>query len=103
MSTAASRLVAAVNWSAAALIVTVIAWCVRTSRLAAEDAVRTYGHNVDSGAYIILFAILYLLPLVVLLILAGAGFWRRWRSRWYLECAVVLWVAAAFYGAVEKL
>jgi hypothetical protein len=57
MSTAVSRRVAALNWLVALVVIASIGWCFGVARLAAEDAVRAYGHNVDSGAYVILFAI----------------------------------------------
>jgi hypothetical protein len=82
-----------VNWALAALTVAAIAWCFHIARLAAEDAVRTYGHNVDSGAYVFLFAFIYLVPPAILFTLAGLAFWRSWRLRWYLDGAVILWLA----------
>jgi hypothetical protein len=102
MRNAPSRWLAGVNLALAALAVAAIAWCFHIAREAAEDAVRTYGHNVDSGAYLIIFAIIYLAPPAILLTLAGFAFWRSWRVRWYIEGAVVLWFAAVMYRSIGK-
>jgi|GEM_PF-4290523 len=101
--TQAWRWLAGLNWVLAALAVAAIAWCFRIAHQDAEDAVRTYGHNVDSGAYVILFAVIYLVPLAALFAVAGFSFWRSWKVRWYVEGAVALLLAAVLYGFIEHL
>ena len=49
MKMSVSRWVAGINWAVALLAVISIAWCFYAADRAAEDAVRTYGYNVDSG------------------------------------------------------
>jgi hypothetical protein len=98
MRNARSRWLAGVNWALAALTVAAIAWCFHLARQAAEDTVRRYGHNVDSGAYVALFAIIFLVPPAILFTLAGLAFWRSWRVRWYIDGAVVLWLAYCVIG-----
>jgi hypothetical protein len=60
------------------------------SNEAAADAVRRYGHNVDSGALEFVAAVLYLAPVALLFSSAAITLWRGWRIRWYAH-----WFAVA--------
>ena len=68
-------------------------WAIHESYAAAQDAIRRYGHNVDSGALVGALAILYLGPVALLFGLAAAAMWRNWRLRWALH-----WFAVACAG-----
>ena len=54
------------------------AWLIVEAKAAATAAVRTYGRNVDSGAYLEVGAVLFVLPIGVLLLLASLALWLRW-------------------------
>jgi hypothetical protein len=60
------------------------------SRLAAADAERRYGRNVDSGVLEYLVAILYLAPVALAFAVAALSLLRNWRIRWYIH-----WIAVA--------
>jgi hypothetical protein len=81
------------NWTLASFCVFGVAACDYLGNRAAEEAVRTYGHNVDSGAYIELFGALFFVPAVLLFAIAGAAFWRSWRVRWILQAGAAAWLA----------
>jgi len=74
----------------ALLCVTLFGWLVRASNEAAADAVRRYGHNVDSGALEWIAAFVYCVPVALLFSLAAFSLWRGWRIRWYAH-----WFAVA--------
>jgi hypothetical protein len=65
------------------------AWLIVEAKAAAAAAVRTYGRNVDSGAYLAAGAVLFVLPVGALLVLASLALWRRWP-----------WARAAHYFAL---
>jgi hypothetical protein len=69
---------------------------VHASNEAAADAVRRYGHNVDSGALESMAAVVYSAPVALLFGLAAVSLSRGWRIRWYAH-----WFAVA--GAVVPL
>jgi cell division protein FtsW (lipid II flippase) len=60
---------------------------------AAADAVRRYGHNVDSGALEWMAAVLYVAPLALLFGFASLALSRRWWigrfAHWLAVAAVV--------------
>ena len=88
------RGMAVVNAVLALFLAFVAAWSIRTAQLAAEDAVHTYGYNVDSGAILWLFAYL-VAPSAFAFGLAFIGFWRGLQIRWFLQCAPIVWCAFA--------
>jgi hypothetical protein len=57
---------------------------------AAEESVRKYGRNVDSGALEWTIAVLYCLPVALLFALAAVSFWRRWRIARYVHWFAVV-------------
>lgn len=86
------RKIATINWVLALGCWIALGWCFHAGHKAAGEAVRTYGHNVDSGALIILLGIVYLVPASILLALAGAAFWKSWRIKWFVEVIAVAWL-----------
>jgi hypothetical protein len=92
----ASRKVAWVNIAIALLYAGVFAWLLHASHEAAADAVRRYGHNVDSGALEYIAAVLYFAPVALLFGSAAVCLWRGWRIRWYAA-------GVAIAGAVVPL
>jgi hypothetical protein len=92
----ASRKVAWVDIALALLYAGVFAWLLHASHKAAADAVRRYGHNVDSGALEYVAAVLYFAPVALLFASAAVCLCRGWPIRWYAH-----WVAVA--GAVVPL
>jgi hypothetical protein len=59
----------------------------------AADAVARYGKNVDSGALLQPFALLFVLPAAMLFAVAGAGMLLKWRFRKALQWLGMLWLA----------
>jgi hypothetical protein len=69
----------------------------------AEEAVRLYGQNVDSGAYLAATVVIYLAPAALLFGLAAVAQFLRWRWRvvphilaWAFFCWPIL--AMLLYG-----
>ena len=85
-----------INWTLALLFLAAFGWCLYISQRAAEYAVRTYGHNIDSGAIEFLIGIFFFLPAALLFTLAGTSFWRGWRVRWILQAVAIAWLFLAF-------
>jgi hypothetical protein len=65
--------------------------CYYVAHRAAEEAVRRYGHNVDSGALVALVGWFFFLPAALLSALAAIAFWRGWWLRWLIEAAALAW------------
>jgi hypothetical protein len=61
------------------------------SSLAAEEAVRRTGHNVDSGVIELMVAEVYCVPVAALFTLAAAVSWRRGRMARYIHWFAVVW------------
>jgi len=57
---------------------------------AAEDAVRRYGRNVDSGALEWFVAVTYFAPVALLFALAALSFWRGWQIARYVHWFAVV-------------
>jgi hypothetical protein len=91
-----SHKVALVDGSIAFIYGTLCAWLMWVSNQEAADAVRRYGHNVDSGALELIAAVVYFVPVALLFSSAAVSLWRGWRIRWYAH-----WFAVA--GAVVPL
>jgi hypothetical protein len=92
----ASHKVAFLDGGLALICAALCGWLVRVSNEAAAEAIRRYGHNVDSGALEWIAAVVYCAPVALLFSLAAVSLWRGWRIRWYAH-----WVAVA--GAVVPL
>ena len=75
--------------AAAVLAAALFAWCLSTARAAVEEAVRTYGYNIDSGALLWVAAIYYFLPVALLFALAAVFLHRHWRFQWIVHWIVV--------------
>ena len=91
-----SRMVAWIDTALAFVFTGVFAWLLHASHEAAADAVRRYGHNVDSGALAAIAAVIYFAPVALLFGSAAVCLWRGSRIRWYVH-----WLAVA--GAVVPL
>ena len=66
------------------------------AHLAAAEAVRLYGHNVDSGAYLIAIAVFYFAPAAIFLGLASTTLFLHWRFGKFLHRLSWSWVALPF-------
>ncbi len=86
----ASHRVAFVDGGLALICAVLCGWLVHVSNEAAADAVRRYGHNVDSGAMEWIGAVVFCAPVALLFSLAAVSLWRGWRIRWYAH-----WFAVA--------
>jgi hypothetical protein len=82
------------------------AWMSWVARAAAADAVRRYGHNVDSGVLEYAAAVFFLLPVALLFAaaaIAGARGWRLGRGmHWLAVAAAVAPIACAIVAAVSR-
>ena len=85
------RLMALVNGALALLLTFAAVWLLHAAQLAAEEEVRVYGHNTDSGAIQSMVALGYCAPAALVFGLASAVFWLRWRIRWLLQLAALGW------------
>jgi nitrate reductase gamma subunit len=91
-----NRTAAYVNLAIGLCAIALIAASFVIAHRAAAEAVRTYGHNVDSGTYVVVAAVLFVGPAAILFPLAAAGFWFGWRWRWF-------WQAVAAAGGAFPL
>ncbi|BCT93586.1 hypothetical protein LYSHEL_26110 [Lysobacter helvus] len=80
--------------TAAAIVFTCMgALLLNASRVAAADAVRRYGRNVDSGALESMAALVYFAPGTILFALAAVALFRRWRGARWLHLLAWGWAA----------
>ena len=86
----------------AALFVAGFFWSQYAARVAAEEAIREYGHNVDSGAYLVIIGTLYFLPSAVIFALASIAMFRAWRFRPAYHLIAWAWVASPFLFALAS-
>ena len=96
-----------IDVAVAVVFATLFVWSIYAANEAAADAVRRYGHNVDSGALQIAAAIVYFAPVAFLFALASLSILRSWRIgrtiHWLaisyaivpLGLAAVTWLARA--------
>ncbi len=77
-----------------------LAWSFHEAGIERRQDLQRYGHVVDSGAYISLVGVLFLLPMGLLFLLAGIGLWRGWRParflHWMAVIATVLLVVVGY-------
>ena len=52
---------------------------------------RAYGRNVDSGAYLMLGAVVFVSPVGLLLLVASLLLWRRWPWARAVHYFALLW------------
>jgi len=83
-----------IDAAVALLFVVGIAFLVHGSRRMAEDAVLRYGHNVDSGSYLLVGAALFFAPSVVAFGAAAVWLGRGWDGRWIMHWLAVAWLLA---------
>jgi hypothetical protein len=76
----------------AVLMVASLGWLLHASSRAAAEAIRLYGHNVDSGAIEGITATLYCAPNAVLFAFAAVAMWRAWRIRWFAQGIAIVWL-----------
>ena len=79
------RVLAWIDTAAAILLATCAGWLIYISNEAAAEAVRRYGHNVDSGALTYTVAILYFAPNALLFGIAAITMARSWPLRWFAQ------------------
>lgn len=83
-----------IDVSSAVLFACLFVWAIYTANEAVADALRRYGHNVDSGALVWAAGILYFAPVAFLFGAAALCIRRRWKIMWVahwlaVTCAVV--------------
>jgi hypothetical protein len=71
-------------------------WAMKVSKLAAAEAIRLYGRNVDSGAYHEMAAHVYLIPAAIILAIAALGMFRGWVWRKVPHYVAWIFVASPF-------
>ena len=86
-----SRRLAWINFGLAVMSICAMFVCFYIGNLQAQDAVRRYGHNVDSGFYLSLAALIACVPASIFFALVAAAFARGWRARWWLQVAAATW------------
>lgn len=74
----------------ALLFAGLFAWAIHAANAAAEDAVRLYGHNTDSGALVYFGAVIYLAPVAVAFAVSSLSNFLRWRIKRVLHWIAVL-------------
>ena len=93
MDSTRSNSVAIIDLYAAIFLAALSALLIHVSNSAADDAVRRYGHNVDSGVFEWLAGVLYAAPLALLFGFASLALSRRWRigriAHWLAVAAIV--------------
>jgi hypothetical protein len=89
-----SMLFAKIDLCVAACLAALSMLLIHGSNGAAEDAVRRYGYNVDSGAIEWMMGILWAAPLALLFAIASLTLWRGWRIARYVHWLAVAAVAA---------
>jgi hypothetical protein len=88
---------------AAALFAAGFFWARHAAQVAAEEAIREYGHNVDSGAYLAVIGALYFLPAAFIFAVASVAMFRAWRFRPAFHFAAWAWVASPFVLVLVSL
>ena len=96
------RFAAWIDAIASAASLALAAYLYHASRVAVEETVARYGHNVDSGVYELVAANWYFLPVFVILGFAALAKFRGWAWRrfihwaaWLLVLAPIVWLTAS--------
>ena len=84
------RRVAWIDAGIAGIFALAFFWTMHAAKEAAADAVRRYGHNVDSGAIANAAAVIYFAPVALTFALASCALFCHWRIRWFAH-----WLAVA--------
>jgi len=87
----------------AALFLAGFFWSRYAAEAAAAQAVRDYGHNVDSGAYLLIIGTLYFLPAAFIFAAASFAMFRGWHFRWVFHLVAWAWVASPFLLALASV
>ena len=88
------RIVAWIDAVFSCVFVLLVVLLIYLANQAAADAIRRYGHNVDSGALAYFVAIVYLAPVAVLFAFASCALFLGWVIRWYVHWFAVLCAVA---------
>lgn len=81
-----------VNIAFAVLFAAAAVWFVWSSYREAEEAVRLYGRNVDSGVMSFAFTVVYLVPGAMAFALASLWTHRQWQFRAGVQNVALLWL-----------
>jgi hypothetical protein len=92
MNVVLSRRVALINAIVAIVLTGLAVWALYVSIAAADDAVRRYGENVDSGAIEGMVATIYLGPCALLFAMSALAVWKMWRPRWFIQAIALAWL-----------
>jgi hypothetical protein len=97
-----ARLGAWIDAIASATSLAMAAWLYRASRIAVDETVARYGHNVDSGVYELVAANWYFLPAFAVLGFAAVAMFCGWAWRklihwlaWLLVLLPIVWLLAS--------
>jgi hypothetical protein len=85
------------GWAYALAAIVMLAaglWLLYVAHEAAENAVRVYGHSVDSGVLESIVVVCYFFLNAVLWALAALSIWLRWKplGRWFFPCLAAFWM-----------
>jgi hypothetical protein len=78
-------------------------WTRHAARVAVEEAIRDYGHNVDSGAWLATIGSLYFLPAAFIFSVASIAMFRAWRFRPAFHLIAWAWAASPFLFVLASL
>jgi hypothetical protein len=92
---------ASINWTLAVLSIAALGFCLYVRNREAEYALRTYGHTMDSGAYVLVLALVLCIPAALLFTLAGTAWWRQWRTRWVFQVLALAWMVVQVNGILK--
>ncbi|GAB3091391.1 hypothetical protein GCM10027159_05110 [Lysobacter terrae] len=78
-------------------------WARHAATAAAEEAVREYGRNVDSGVLLSIIARWYFAPAAIIFAIASIAMFRAWRFRPAFHFVAWAWAALPFLLALASL
>jgi hypothetical protein len=81
---------------AAVLFAAGFLWFRHTAGVAAEEAIRDYGHNIDSGAWLAIIGTLYLLPAAIICAVTSVAMFRGWRFGLAFHLITWTWIVSPF-------
>lgn len=97
-----ARLGAWIDAIASVTSLAMVAWLYRASRVAVDETVARYGHNVDSGVYELMAANWYFRPAFAILGFAAVAMFFSWAWRrlihwlaWLLVLVPIVWLVAS--------
>ena len=90
-----ARAVAWINLSVATFLAASGLWIIHVANEAATEAERIYGRNVDSGAILYFFVVIYFAPNAAFFGIAALAMFRRWRVWWLAQTLAVAWLVGS--------